>query len=125
MSPAVFRRARRGEMPSKSNPAPKKRLASSYSKFQALGFSIYTGRAPVFVGGEDDYGNNKKMRNHEYRHSASLGHLGQFGDDEEPTDHLYCYVGLPDNAAGVSRRLEVMRAAVETARPIRIHPSSR
>jgi hypothetical protein len=111
LTASLFFLATAGQESSNASSAPRHER-SPYTKFQALGFSVYTGGAPVFVG-DDEYGN--KTRNPECHRQSTLGHLGHFDDDEEPTDNLYCYVGLSDDSADVSQRLEVMKAAVERA----------
>ena len=79
---------------------------SRYSRFQGLGFQIYTGGAPAFLRTTDESGRNTTAHNPECYKSKSYGHAD--GD-------IQCYLGLRDATKDVQKRLDIMKAAVERA----------
>jgi hypothetical protein len=91
---------------SSSIPPPSSSAPSPYSKFQALGFQIFTGGAPGFIDVQDDKGNNITISNPECEKLLSYGHLG---------GEIQCYVGHHNTKQDVEQRLAIMTAAVKRA----------
>ncbi|KAL7477270.1 hypothetical protein ACHAW6_003081 [Cyclotella cf. meneghiniana] len=78
-----------------------------YAKVQTLSFQIYTGGAPAYILDDD---NNVVKQNEE------CINLNSYGLPEDTSDlDLQCYLGLDDTAEDVTRRLTIMRDAVNRA----------
>ena len=74
--------------------------SSPYTKFQGLGFEIYTGSAPAFLD------TKKRKKNPECISQYSYG----VADGE-----LQCYIGHQNPVNDLQRRLEIMSTAVDRA----------
>lgn len=94
-------------------------LQSKYTKFQALGFQIYTGGAPAVL--RDENGTNH--HNPECAGINSYGKADDFDQDDAPlnlTDvHLWeCYLGESNPMKDVHHRLRIMADAVAKAEEV-------
>jgi hypothetical protein len=91
----------------------------SYTQFQALGLSLYTGGAPLYLP-------STGTRNPECDGRHALGHLDQDDDNHNAAntkevndrDHLYCYLGHANDTVDVQHRLHIMKEAVERAHEV-------
>jgi hypothetical protein len=91
----------------------------SYTQFQALGLSLYTGGAPLYLP-------TTGKRNPECDGRHALGHLDQDDDHQNAAntaevndrDHLYCYLGHANDTVDVQHRLHIMRESVQRAHEV-------
>lgn len=87
--------------------AIEKSTKSKYKNVQGMGFQIYTGAAPAFLTSTDS---ENKIPNPECEvHYA----YGQLVGEEGPL--LQCYIGHEDPFSDISRRIQIMREAVDKA----------
>ena len=87
---------------------------SKYSKFQALGFSIYTGGAPALL--REDQSGEELVANPECDGMQTFGYKNDFDANvSSPVELWECYLGLENKFLDVEKRLDVMRDAVEAA----------
>jgi hypothetical protein len=107
---------------SKSHYYPQEpKLSSQYTKFQAMGFQIYTGGAPALLPqpGADSSSKDATvmMENPECDGLNSYGHFDDYDTTNEtlPESLWQCYLGEEDHSVDVRRRLEIMTDAVERA----------
>jgi len=89
---------------------------SKYTKFQHLGFQIYTGGAPVEIPGEVG------VKNPECFGLNTHGQAGEISEDDlalNITNTLWqCYLGHTNPAHDVQQRLSIMTDAVEKAHDV-------
>lgn len=93
---------------------------SKYSRFQAMGFQIYTGGAPALIFDENDLDEDGKptmKNNSECKGMNSYGHFDDYDTTNEtlPSSLWQCYLGHEDPMEDIRHRMEIMRAAVERA----------
>ena len=102
--------------------------SSPYSKFQPIGFQLYTGGAPAFIKtttSQDD--SNSTTSSHHHKHDKVTGETttkvvpnpecdrkDSFGHNMEEST-IECYMGLEDTKVDIQQRLDIMINAVERA----------